>query len=127
MFKRKLILWYLLELPFSFYIWFQFVLRFVIHFTLKGIVKNWLGHPGSVTEMVNKLCLGLVDFGSHYSDIVEKLNKHYNNFLNRSVGTLRRVYFNDLWTSTATIAAVVLLMLTLIQTVASILQVKHGK
>lgn len=89
----------------------------------KGIVKNWLGHQGSVTEMVNKLCLGLVDFGSHYSDIVENLNKHYDNRLNRSVGTLRRVYFKDLWTGTATIAAVVLLVLTLIQTVASILQV----
>jgi len=73
--------------------------------------------------MVNKLCLGLVDFGSHYSDIVENLNKHYDNRLNRSVGTLRRVYFKDLWTGTATIAAVVLLVLTLIQTVASILQV----
>ncbi|XP_020882964.1 UPF0481 protein At3g47200 [Arabidopsis lyrata subsp. lyrata] len=89
----------------------------------KGIVKNWLGHQGSVTEMVNKLCLGLVDFGSHYCDIVENLNKHYDNRLNRSVGTLRRVYFKDLWTGTATIAAVVLLVLTLIQTVASILQV----
>lgn len=99
------------------------ILRFVTHFTLKGIVKNWLGHQGSVTEMVNKLCLGLVDFGSHYCDIVENLNKHYDNRLNRSVGTLRRVYFKDLWTGTATIAAVVLLVLTLIQTVASILQV----
>ncbi|KAG7637782.1 hypothetical protein ISN45_At02g022740 [Arabidopsis thaliana x Arabidopsis arenosa] len=89
----------------------------------KGIVKNWLGHQESVTEMVNKLCLGLVDFGSHYSDVVENLNKHYDNRLNRSVGTLRRVYFKDLWTGTATVAAVVLLVLTLIQTVASILQV----
>ncbi|CAL9235271.1 unnamed protein product [Arabidopsis halleri] len=89
----------------------------------KGVVKNWLGHQGSVAEMVNKLCLGLVDFGSHYYDIAESLNKHYDNRLNRSVATLRRVYFKDLWTGTATVAAVIILVLTLIGTVASVIQV----
>ncbi|KAL1211192.1 hypothetical protein V5N11_032657 [Cardamine amara subsp. amara] len=89
----------------------------------KGVVKNWLGHQGSVAEMVNKLCLGLVDFGSHYYDIAESLNKHYDNPLNRSVASLRRVYFKDLWTGTATVAAVIILVLTLIGTVASVIQV----
>lgn len=73
--------------------------------------------------MVNKLCLGLADFGSHYYDIAERLNKHYESRLNRSIATLRRVYFKDLWTGTATIAAVVILVLTFIGTVASVLQV----
>lgn len=91
--------------------------------TLKGVVKNWLGHQGSVAEMVNKLCLGLVDYGSYYNDIATSLSNHYDNCLNRSVATLRRVYFKDLWTGTATIAAVVILVLTLIGTVASVLQV----
>ncbi|KFK37289.1 hypothetical protein AALP_AA4G238200 [Arabis alpina] len=89
----------------------------------KGVIKNWLGHQGSVAEMVNKLCLGLVDFGSYYYNIAEDLNNHYNSRLNRSIATLRRVYFKDLWTGTATITAVFLLVLTLIGTVASVLQV----
>ncbi|KAF3557412.1 hypothetical protein F2Q69_00010699 [Brassica cretica] len=88
--------------------------------------KNWLGHQGSVAEMVNKLCLGLVDFGSYYEPIAEKLKKHYNSSLHRSVATLRRVYFKDIWTGTATVAAVVLLVLTLVQTVASVLQVTQS-
>ncbi|KAJ4892343.1 hypothetical protein Rs2_32091 [Raphanus sativus] len=92
----------------------------------KDVVKNWLGHQGSVAEMVNKLCLGLVDFGSHYEPIAERLKNHYNSRLHRSVATLRRVYFKDLWTGTATVAAVVLLVLTLIQTVASVLQVTQS-
>ncbi|XP_010518105.1 PREDICTED: UPF0481 protein At3g47200-like [Camelina sativa] len=89
----------------------------------KGVVKNWLGHQGSVAEMVNKLCLGLVDFGSHYYNIAERLNKHYESRRNRSIATLRRVYFKDLWTGTATVAAIVILVLTLIGTVASVIQV----
>ncbi|EOA27001.1 hypothetical protein CARUB_v10023096mg [Capsella rubella] len=89
----------------------------------KGVIKNWLGHQASVAEMVNKLCLGLVDFGSHYYEIAERLNQHYESRLNRSIATLRRVYFKDLWTGTATVAAVVILVLTLIGTVASVLQV----
>ncbi|CAG7873979.1 unnamed protein product [Brassica rapa] len=88
--------------------------------------KNWLGHQGSVAEMVNKLCLGLVDFGSYYEPIAEKLKKHYNSSLHRSVATLRRVYFKDIWTGTATVAAVVLLILALVQTVASVLQVTQS-
>lgn len=102
-------------------------MRFLIgtssYFPLKGVIKNWLGHQASVAEMVNKLCLGLADFGSHYYDIAERLNKHYESRLNRSIATLRRVYFKDLWTGTATIAAVVILVLTFIGTVASVLQV----
>ncbi|VVB03549.1 unnamed protein product [Arabis nemorensis] len=88
----------------------------------KGVIENWLGRPKTVAEMVNKLCLGIVDFGSHYFNIAENLNKHYNSRRNRSVATLRRVYFKDLWTGTATVTAVVLVLLTLIGTVASVLQ-----
>lgn len=96
-----------------------------LRFTLKEVMKNWLGHQRSVAEMVNKLCLGLVDFGSYYYSVAEDLNDHYNSRLNRSIATLRRVYFKDLWTGTATITAVFLLVLTLIGTVASVLQAKN--
>ncbi|KAL0666120.1 hypothetical protein Bca4012_028824 [Brassica carinata] len=89
----------------------------------KGVIKNLLGHSESVVEMVNKMCLGLADNGSYYYDIAERLNKYYDNRLNRSLATLRRVYFKDLWTGTATIAAVIILVLTLIGTVTSVLQV----
>lgn len=60
---------------------------------------------------------------NYYYDIAERLNKYYDNRLNRSLATLRRIYFKDLWTGTATIAAVIILVLTLIGTVTSVLQV----
>ncbi|KAF8099703.1 hypothetical protein N665_0238s0031 [Sinapis alba] len=92
----------------------------------KGVIKNLLGHSESVVKLVNTMCLGLAANGSYYYDIAEKLNKYYNNRLNRSLATLRRVYFKDLWTGTATIAAVIILVLTLIGTVTSVLQVTHA-
>ncbi|KAL0720491.1 hypothetical protein Bca4012_035090 [Brassica carinata] len=67
----------------------------------KGIIKNCLGRKGSIAEMVNRLSLEIVDEGCHYYDISESLSNHYENSFNRSVATLRRVYFKDLWTGTA--------------------------
>lgn len=90
---------------------------------LLGIIKNWIGHQGSVAEMVNKLSLGVVEVGSYYSDIAVEVNAHYANPVNRSRAVLTRVYFGDLWTGTATVAATFLLLMTLVQTVASIIQV----
>lgn len=73
--------------------------------------------------MVSRLCLEIVDEGCHYYDISERLSDFYENPFNRSVATLRRVYFKDLWTGTAHVVAFFLLVLTLIATVASVLQV----
>ncbi|KFK35253.1 hypothetical protein AALP_AA5G261300 [Arabis alpina] len=88
-----------------------------------GIIKNWIGHQSSVAEMVNKLSLGVVEVGSYYSDVALEVNAHYANPVNRSQAVLMRVYFGNLWTGTATIAATFLLLMTLVQTVASIIQV----
>ncbi|KAJ4892342.1 hypothetical protein Rs2_32090 [Raphanus sativus] len=89
----------------------------------KGVIKNWLGRKGYIAEMVSRLCLEIVDEGCHYYDISERLSDFYENPFNRSVATLRRVYFKDLWTGTAHVVAFFLLVLTLIATVASVLQV----
>ncbi|KAL0725367.1 hypothetical protein Bca4012_039966 [Brassica carinata] len=86
----------------------------------KGIIQNCLGQPTSVSRMVNKLGLGIGVFASYYSDIGILVNEYYRNPVNRSKAVLMRVYFGDLWTGTATIAASLLLVMTLIQTWASI-------
>ncbi|KAG2324688.1 hypothetical protein Bca52824_007416 [Brassica carinata] len=89
----------------------------------KGIIKNWLGHHGAVSELVNKLCLGVVDDGSSYANIASKVLAHYDNKCNKARSILRRVYFNNMWRGTATIAAACILILTIIQTVTSIIDV----
>lgn len=57
---------------------------------------NWLGNHGSVAKMVNKLCLGVLDDGSYYSEIASDVIKHYKNKCNKSRSILRRVYFSNL-------------------------------
>ncbi|CAA7032877.1 unnamed protein product [Microthlaspi erraticum] len=84
----------------------------------KGIIQIWIGQPSSVAEMVNKLGLGITDIGSYYSDIAVKVNAHYSNPLTKS-----QIYLENKWLGTAAIVATVLLLLTFIQTVASLIQV----
>ncbi|KAL1190920.1 hypothetical protein V5N11_025660 [Cardamine amara subsp. amara] len=89
----------------------------------KGIIENWLGQHGLVAEMVNKLSLGILDGGSSYSDIADQIHTHYTSPVNKSWAILKRVYFGNLWTGTATVVATFLLLMTLIQVVTSIIQV----
>uniref|UniRef100_A0A1J3GBF8 UPF0481 protein n=1 Tax=Noccaea caerulescens TaxID=107243 RepID=A0A1J3GBF8_NOCCA len=85
----------------------------------KGIIKHMLGDHGSVATMVNRLGLGLTDFGSYYSVIAKGVKSYYHNSWNKSLAVLKSVYSPR----TATVAATLLMLLTLIQTVTSVLQV----
>ncbi|CAA7019847.1 unnamed protein product [Microthlaspi erraticum] len=98
----------------------------------KGIIRNCLeSTQGSVAKMLHKLCEGVVFTGSNYYHLAQELEQHCQRryailYYNLSIAALRRVYFKDLWTGTATVSAVVLLVLTLIGTVASVLQVTNS-
>ncbi|XP_010512373.1 PREDICTED: UPF0481 protein At3g47200-like [Camelina sativa] len=89
-----------------------------------GILNNW-GEKSSVAvaEMVNTLFSGVVESRSYYAGIASRVNAYYDNPYNRSRTILGRQYFGNLWRGTATVAATLLLVMTLIQTVASIMQV----
>ncbi|XP_031251427.1 UPF0481 protein At3g47200-like [Pistacia vera] len=87
----------------------------------KGIILNWLGDNASVATMFNKLCEEIYTKESCYYTICKELKTHYSNPWNHSKAKLKSVYFSNLWRGTATIAAVVLLLLIVIQTVCSIL------
>ncbi|VVB06383.1 unnamed protein product [Arabis nemorensis] len=73
--------------------------------------------------MVNKLCLGVCDDGSYYTEIAKQVINYYNDSFNKSHSNLRRAYFNNMWRGTATLVAALLLILTLIQAVTSIIDV----
>jgi hypothetical protein len=88
-----------------------------------GVVMNNMGRPSLVVDMVNKLKVGVYEgYTSQYYDIAIDLKAHYKSRRKRCWATLRKVYFSDLWTGTATLAAVLLLLLTLVGTVASVIQ-----
>ncbi|XP_031257230.1 uncharacterized protein LOC116115209 [Pistacia vera] len=88
-----------------------------------GIVISSFGGNASISNMFNKLCSQTGFVGSCYYHLCEELKAHYNNPLNHTKATLNRVYFSNLWKGTATVAAGLLLLLTMIQAMTSIKQV----
>ncbi|VVB06384.1 unnamed protein product [Arabis nemorensis] len=58
----------------------------------KDIIKNRIGNHGSVATMVNKLCLGVIDFGSYHSMIESDVNAHYKSRYKKALVILKRVY-----------------------------------
>ncbi|KAH9738251.1 hypothetical protein KPL71_018725 [Citrus sinensis] len=88
-----------------------------------GIISNYLGDGTRMADMFNGLCLEIRFFESNYTGIIKDLRDHYDNLWNNAKATLKRVYFTNLWTGTGTVAAVVLLVLTLIQTICSVMSV----
>ncbi|MED6156287.1 hypothetical protein PIB30_013319 [Stylosanthes scabra] len=93
----------------------------------KGIIQNGLGDSNAVAKMFNGLTLGSYspDFNMQYSLIVKDLNDFCEHPWNRKVATLKRDYCNTPWKTVASMAAIFLLILTIIQTIFSILQGKR--
>ncbi|KAK0608935.1 hypothetical protein LWI29_038389 [Acer saccharum] len=89
----------------------------------KGIIVNHLGDAQSVVKMFNGICKDITLTPSPYTEVIRQMKTHYRQPWNRWKATLKRTYFSDIWTGTATFAAVFLLILTIIQVVCSILQV----
>ncbi|TXG62554.1 hypothetical protein EZV62_009548 [Acer yangbiense] len=88
----------------------------------KGIIANYVGDNEAIAKMFNRLCSNIPVTDSCYYDVVEKMKAHYKYPWNHAKATLKSVYFDNLWTGTATVAATFLLILTVIQTICSIMQ-----
>ena len=89
----------------------------------KKIIVNLMGDANKVVTMINNLSSNLPapDFNSHYFSICNSLNEFYENPRNKYKAIFIHEYFNTPWKIASTIAAIVLLLLTFIQTVCSIL------
>ncbi|KAL5798920.1 hypothetical protein ACOSQ2_003740 [Xanthoceras sorbifolium] len=92
----------------------------------KEIIVNCVGDNEAIAKMFNKLCSHILPSPSCYHGITKELREHYKNQCCHLKATLRSVYFSNLWTGTATIAAALLVFLTLIQAVCSIMQIIQG-
>jgi hypothetical protein len=86
----------------------------------KGIILHWPGDDAALSNMINKLNENIGDTSTCYNDICRKMNVHYENRWNRMKANLSLVYFPNVWRGTATVAAAILLVLTLIQTITSV-------
>jgi hypothetical protein len=89
----------------------------------KGILVNTLSDSNAVTTLVNKLGqqICFLEMNSNYCCLCEKLNTFYKVPCHSWKANLIRDYFNTSWRTASTVAAIILLVLTFIQTICSII------
>ncbi|CAN6540283.1 unnamed protein product [Malus baccata var. baccata] len=86
------------------------------------IVENMLGDNNEVSTLINSLGKG-VGVGTrrfYFAALLKDLNEYYKKPWNKWKADLKQKYFNSPWTTISVIAATVIIILTLIQTVWSI-------
>ncbi|KAL5175423.1 UPF0481 protein [Glycine soja] len=94
----------------------------------KGVLVNWLGDSDSVADIFNGLWKNVthINFSSHYIELSQKLNAFCRNPCHKLKSTLRRDYCKTPWQIAVSIAGIVLLVLSLVQSVCSVLQNVHN-
>ncbi|KAK4566671.1 hypothetical protein RGQ29_002796 [Quercus rubra] len=90
----------------------------------KKILVNYLGDNNAAMSMINNLNNGITcgTPREDYIDLYNKLNSFYENPWHKWKATLKSQYFSTPWRAASTVAAIILLVLTFIQTVCSIIK-----
>nr|GLL37219.1 UPF0481 protein At3g47200-like [Ipomoea trifida] len=91
---------------------------------LKDVFINGLGDDKEVTRLFNDLCKGVTYYsgdGFYYKDLCKELNLHCKKLRNVLMARLRHDYFHTPWAGISTFAAILLLSLTIAQTVLAAL------
>ncbi|XP_076955095.1 UPF0481 protein At3g47200-like [Bidens hawaiensis] len=89
----------------------------LLHYS--GVMQHTLGGNKHAARLVNKLCkevAGAVD-DSYLRDVLWKINCYCNDGWNQKRAKLKLEYFYNVWVSIATMAAVLIIYLTVFQTV----------
>lgn len=86
---------------------------------LNGIILNGLADDGEVANMFNKLGEGVVVAAdsTYYAEESRKMSQHCKKPWNQIIANLRPNYFSSPWAGASTVAAVILLILTAMQTI----------
>jgi hypothetical protein len=89
----------------------------------KGIMINTLGDSNAVAKMINNLCLNVVqeNINGCYISLCRKLNCFYEDPSHKYKAIFIHDYFSTPWKITSFVAAIVLLLLTLIQATCSVI------
>ncbi|KAL5698009.1 hypothetical protein ACHQM5_029098 [Ranunculus cassubicifolius] len=90
-----------------------------------GIIYNYLGSDEDVCRLFNNITKGVYSSPqkSNYIGIIKDVNAHCNRRWNLRMAHLKRDYFNSPWTIISLIAALVLLICTIVQAVCSVISV----
>ncbi|KAL3338766.1 hypothetical protein AABB24_027739, partial [Solanum stoloniferum] len=84
----------------------------------KGIIVNWIGEDKEVASLFNKIGKGVTTYANfYYKEEIKKAIEHREKPWNRMKANLMRNYFSSPWVGASTVAAIILLILTTIQTI----------
>ncbi|KAG1371139.1 UPF0481 protein [Cocos nucifera] len=86
----------------------------------QGILLNALGSDEQVAELFNELATNLAPDYRAYGTVLEGISKHRSNRFKVSIYTFLNTHFSSPWTAIAFIAAVFLLVLSVIQTIFTV-------
>ncbi|XP_042479669.1 putative UPF0481 protein At3g02645 [Macadamia integrifolia] len=87
----------------------------------KGIIINNRGNREDVVTLFNNIGKQVVAREPYFSGVVKDLEEYHNKTWNKWKASLRHDYFNTTWSSISVGVAVFLIVLTVLQTVFSIL------
>ncbi|CAK9161138.1 unnamed protein product [Ilex paraguariensis] len=86
------------------------------------IIHNHIGDDTAVCNMLNKLPNNVMRSENFcYTQVFKEVNKHCKRPCNKWIANLRRNYFNSPWAFISVVGAIVLLLLTVAQTIFSAL------
>ncbi|KAB2620324.1 hypothetical protein D8674_042115 [Pyrus ussuriensis x Pyrus communis] len=86
----------------------------------KGIIENWLGDTQKISTLLHDLGTGMIVDDWYYAPLCKKLIKYRKQPWHEWMVILKQEYFNTPWASISVVAAVILLILTVVQTACSI-------
>ncbi|XP_052196890.1 UPF0481 protein At3g47200-like [Diospyros lotus] len=94
----------------------------------KGIITTLLGDNSEVVIMINSLCSNLIQLNMNceYLFICKQLNDFYEKPVRKWKASIIHDYFNTAVKTASSIATIVLLILTLVQTICSVLSVLYS-
>ncbi|CAN6681770.1 unnamed protein product [Malus baccata var. baccata] len=87
------------------------------------IIENWLGSTKKISTLLHDLGTGMVVDNYCYAPLCEDLNSYCGKRRHKWMANLRQNYFNTPWSIISVVAAVILLLLTFIQTVCTVISV----
>ncbi|CAK7324644.1 unnamed protein product [Dovyalis caffra] len=90
------------------------------------VIVNRLGESAAVAELLNKLCLEIVEVSSCYYDLATKLNAHSDSCWNQCWAYFRRTYFKNVWIGTGTVVGFIVLFITLFKFIQSFTRSSQG-
>ncbi|KAB2619068.1 hypothetical protein D8674_014937 [Pyrus ussuriensis x Pyrus communis] len=86
-----------------------------------GIIENWLGSTKKISTLLHDLGTGMIFDYYSYAPLCENLNSYCRTCRHKWMANLRQNYFNTPWSIISVVGAVILLILTFIQTVCTVI------